>query len=94
LVGGVKSRLKLRSNTNGAIQRKILTDRPATATNNEYLDATTLRALDLTLVNSTDPARGYLLSLLGYRVNAKQPETITNTSIAQAERRKIRIFTE
>lgn len=54
LVGGVKSRLKLRSNTNGAIQRKILTDRPATATNNEYLDATTLRALDLTLVNSTD----------------------------------------
>ena len=85
LVGGVKSRLKLRSNTNGAIQRKILTDRPATATNNEYLDATTLRALDLTLVNSTDPARGYLLSLLGYRVNAKQPETITNTSIAQAE---------
>ncbi|HRB83927.1 MAG TPA: pilus assembly protein PilY [Acinetobacter johnsonii] len=85
LVGGVKSRLKLRSNTNGAIQRKILTDRPATATNNEYLDATTLRALDLTLVNSTDPARGYLLSLLGYRVNAKQPQTITNTSIAQAE---------
>ena len=85
LVGGVKSRLKLRSNTNGAIQRKILTDRPATATNNEYLDATTLRALDLTLVNSTDPARGYLLSLLGYRVNAEQPQTITNTSIAQAE---------
>ncbi|MDH1713760.1 MULTISPECIES: PilC/PilY family type IV pilus protein [Acinetobacter] len=85
LVGGVKSRLKLRSNTNGAIQRKILTDRPATATNNEYLDATTLRALDLTLVNSTDPARGYLLSLLGYRVNAKEPQTITNTSIAQAE---------
>ncbi len=85
LVGGVKSRLKLRSSTNGAIQRKILTDRPATAINNEYLDATTLRALDLSLVNSTDPARGYLLSLLGYRVNAKQPQTITNTSIAQAE---------
>ena len=84
LVGGIKSRLKLRSSA-GQVQRKILTDRPTVATNNEYLDATTLRQLDLTLVNSSDPARGYLLSLLGYRVNAVQPQTITETSIAQAE---------
>ena len=84
LIGGVKSRLKLRS-SNGTLQRKVLTDRPVSAINNEYLSATTLRQLDLSLVNSVDPARGYLLSLLGYRVNASQPQTITNTSISQAE---------
>ena len=83
LVGGVKSRLKLRT-LNGQIQRKVLTDRAATPTENTYLDMTTLRSLDLSTLSSSDPARGYLISLLGYRVNAKYPETITNDVLNQA----------
>lgn len=83
LVGGVKSQLKLRA-VNNNVQRKVLTDRAASPVQNTYVDTNILRALDLGLVSSTDPARGYLLSLLGYRVNAQAPETITNTSLNQA----------
>ena len=84
LVGGVRSQLKLRA-LNGQVQRKVLTDRAASPTGNVYLDSTTLRPLNLNLASSSDPARGYLLSLLGYRVNAKYPETITPNVLNQAE---------
>ncbi len=84
LIGGLKSRLKLRTN-GGIVQRKLFTDRAATATNNVYQSTNQLRALDLGLVASADAERGYLLSLLGYRVDARRPETITADSIAQAD---------
>jgi type IV pilus assembly protein PilY1 len=45
LVGGLKSRLKLRTNTDGAVQRKLLTDRAETATDGAYLSTNQLRAL-------------------------------------------------
>ena len=84
LVGGVKSRLKLRA-LNGQDQRKILTDRAISPTGNIYTDQSTLNQLaSSSLALSSDPARGYLLSLLGYRVNAAAPETITSQILNNA----------
>lgn len=84
LIGGLKSRLKLKTNSQGAVQRKLLTDRAATATDGAYLASDQLRTLDLSLVGSSDEDRGYLLSLLGYRVDPRRPNTITNETIATA----------
>lgn len=84
LVGGLKSRLKLRTNTDGAVQRKLLTDRAETATDGAYLSTNQLRALDLSLVSSSDEVRGYLLSLLGYRVDPRRPDTISSESLSAA----------
>lgn len=84
LVGGLKSRLKLRTNTDGAVQRKLLTDRAETATGGAYLSTNQLRALDLSLVSSSDEVRGYLLSLLGYRVDPRRPDTISSESLSAA----------
>ena len=89
LMGGVKSRLKLRS-WNGQVQRKVLTDRSETVTEGQYLDTATLRPLNLDLMSSADPTRGYLLSLLGYNVNAQAPETITAQNLnTTAELRQV-----
>lgn len=84
LVGGLKSRLKLQANADGTVKRKLLTDRSATPTAGEYVSTQQLRALDLSLVSGSDPDRGYLLSLLGYRVDPRRPETINNNTIAAA----------
>lgn len=84
LVGGLKSRLKLRTNADGAVQRKLLTDRAATATDGAYLSTNQLRTLDLSLVSSSDADRGYFLSLLGYRVDPRRPDTITSESLSTA----------
>ena len=66
--GGVWSQLLLRDDTNAKSQRKLLTNRTTaqiTGNNLTTLDKTAL----LTGNYQTDPARGYLLNLLGYNVS-------------------------
>lgn len=84
LIGGLKSRLKLQANTDGTVKRKLLTDRSAMPISGAYTSMQQLRALDLSLVSSSDPTRGYLLSLLGYRVNPTKPDEITTESLGNA----------
>lgn len=94
--GGAWSQLKLRTDADGTIQRKLLTNRTGTGTGTGT-GATfsgsnsTLRPVNLDyLTDNTykdDPNRGYLMSLLGYAVSksdAENPANITATTLANA----------
>ncbi len=88
LVGGVKAQLKLRSLDGGnTVQRKILTNRDFSQSNHQSSSNTLNQiTLDYLTNNSTkdDPDRGYLMSLLGYAVDATQPSNITKATLQQA----------
>lgn len=86
--GGAWSQLKLRA-ANGTVQRKLLTNRVGTGTGTAATftsSNTALRTVNLNYLTDTtykdDPSRGYLMSLLGYNVDAANPGTITSTSLA------------
>lgn len=88
--GGAWSQLKLRSDNN-VLQRKLLTNRVGTgigasATFSSSND--TLRTVNLNYLSDKtyedDPNRGYLMSLLGYVVDAENPASITASSLASA----------
>jgi type IV pilus assembly protein PilY1 len=86
--GGAWSQLKLRA-ANGTVQRKLLTNRVGTGTGTAATFAssnTALRTVNLNYLTDTtykdDPSRGYLMSLLGYNVDAANPGSITTTSLA------------
>ena len=88
--GGTWSQLKLRV-VNGTVQRKLLTNRIATGTGTSATfggSANTLRQVNITDITDTtyqnDQNRGYLMSLLGYNVDAANPASITTTSLASA----------
>lgn len=88
--GGTWSQLKLRV-VNGTVQRKLLTNRIATGTGTSATfggSANTLRQVNITDITDTtyqnDQNRGYLMSLLGYNVDAANPSSITTTSLASA----------
>lgn len=88
--GGVWSQLKLRTAADGTAQRKLFTNRVASGTGASatFGDGTSLRQVNLTDLTDTtyqnDPNRGYLMSLLGYSVDAANPSTITSTSLSAA----------
>ncbi|MGS0706557.1 pilus assembly protein PilY [Acinetobacter sp. ANC 3781] len=86
--GGAWSQLKLRA-ANGTVQRKLLTNRVGTGTGTAATftsSNTALRTVNLNYLTDTtykdDPSRGYLMSLLGYNVDAANPGSITTTSLA------------
>lgn len=86
--GGAWSQLKLRA-ANGTVQRKLLTNRVGTGTGTAATftsSNTALRTVNLNYLTDTtyrdDPNRGYLMSLLGYNVDAANPSSITTTSLA------------
>ncbi|MBK0064782.1 MULTISPECIES: pilus assembly protein PilY [unclassified Acinetobacter] len=94
--GGAWSQLKLRTDTDGKVQRKLFTNRVATGTGTSatFGDGTSLRQINLDYLTDTtyqnDPDRGYLISLLGYVVDAANPSTITAASLnTAAELRQI-----
>ena len=88
--GGVWSQLKLRTGTDGNLQRKLLTNRMASGTGSSatFTDGTSLRQVNLADLTDTtyqnDQNRGYLMSLLGYEVDAANPATINTTSLSTA----------
>ena len=94
--GGVWSQLKLRSDNN-VLQRKLLTNRVGTGTGASATFSSsnnTLRTVNLNYLSDTtykdDPNRGYLISLLGYNVDATNPSSITTSSLASsAELRQV-----
>lgn len=88
--GGAWSQLKLRTEGSN-VQRKLLTNRvykSGSGANSVFGDGTSLRTVNLNyLIDSNykdDPDRGYLMSLLGYSVDAANPATINTTSLATA----------
>lgn len=92
--GGVWSQLKLRSADDGTVQRKLLTNRvgSGTGTSASFTGSnTTLRTVNLNYLTDTtytdDPKRDYLMSLLGYRIDAGDPEL--NTAILRPELRQV-----
>ena len=89
--GGAWSKLKLRTATDSSIQRKLLTNRVGTGTGSSaaFTDSNnTLRTVNLDYLTDSiykdDPKRGYLISLLGYSVDAGNPATITSTFLTTA----------
>lgn len=88
LVGGAKSQLELRTTTN-TDNRKLLTNRIINGTGSSatFVNSTTLRQVkstDLTDTNyKNDMNRGYLISLLGYNVDASNPNGINLTTAAE-----------
>lgn len=88
--GGMWSQLQLRTEDN-VLQRKLLTNRVGTGTGTAATftsSNSTLRTVNLDYLTDPtyqdDPDRGYLMSLLGYRVDATHPDAITTTSLASA----------
>lgn len=86
LMGGVKSQLELRT-TADTENRKLLTNRiiDGTGSTAKFVNSTNLRQVkvsDLTTDYKYDVNRGYLISLLGYKVDAENPDSITSTSLA------------
>lgn len=88
--GGAWSQLKLRS-VDATVQRKLLTNRVGTGTGTAAVFSGSnniLRTVDLNYLTNTtykdDPNRGYLMSLLGYVVDAEDPGSITTSSLASA----------
>lgn len=85
LMGGVKSQLKLRTEANTE-NRKLLTNRIAngTGTTAAFGSSTTLRQVRVADLTDTtyqnDLNRGYLISLLGYGVDAANPTGINLTT--------------
>jgi len=85
LMGGVKSQLKLRTDANTE-NRKLLTNRIAkvTGTTTTFGNSTTLRQVKVADLTDTtyqnDSNRGYLISLLGYGVDAANPTAINLTT--------------
>lgn len=85
--GGTWSQLKLRTATDGTLQRKLLTNRVGVGTgaSASFNDGTSLRRVTRDYLTETtykdDPERGYLMSLLGYAVDATNPASITATSL-------------
>ncbi|MDV2483744.1 PilC/PilY family type IV pilus protein [Acinetobacter towneri] len=91
LRGGAWSQLKLRTATDGTIQRKLLTNRvykSGSGVSSVFGDGTSLRTVNLDYLTDNnyknDPNRGYLISLLGYSVDAANPASITSTSLTSA----------
>lgn len=88
LIGGAKSKLELRT-TGTTENRKLLTNRiiNGSGTSVTFGNSTTLRQVkstDLTDANyKSDASRGYLISLLGYNVDAKNPSAINLTTSAE-----------
>lgn len=65
LMGGVKANLPLGMNVSNKANRKVLINRDTNGTET----STTLNKIDESYVtNTTDSSRGYLLSLLGYKI--------------------------
>ncbi len=86
--GGAWSQLKLRTDADGTIQRKLFTNRVGTGTAFSSSNDT-LRTVNLDYINTyrDDPNRGYLMSLLGYPISvadAETPANITTTTLAAA----------
>lgn len=93
LKGGAWSQLKLKINTaTNADNRKLLTNRMANTSNTplKFENSATLKQVTsgsgyLTdPIYKNDPNRGYLMSLLGYSVDATNPNAITATSLTNS----------
>jgi type IV pilus assembly protein PilY1 len=88
LMGGVKSQLKLRTDANTE-NRKLLTNRIADGTGTAaiFVNSTTLRQVKVSDLTDTtyqnDSNRGYLISLLGYGVDAANPTGINLTTASE-----------
>lgn len=88
LVGGAKSKLELRTTAN-TDNRKLLTNRiiKGTGSSATFVNSTTLRQVkstDLTDTNyKNDINRGYLISLLGYNIDASNPNEINLTTASE-----------
>ncbi|WP_291359190.1 pilus assembly protein, partial [Acinetobacter sp. UBA3025] len=85
--GGVLEQLKLRSNTTAPdiASRKLLTNRTFNTTTSAFESGTNLQRVNLDYLTQAgtkdDPYRGYLMSLLGYKLSESQlnnPSTISN----------------
>ncbi|MFW1909992.1 PilC/PilY family type IV pilus protein [Acinetobacter ursingii] len=81
LMGGIKSQLKLRTDANTE-NRKLLTNRISQGSGSSaiFVNSTNLRQVKISdLTDNTyknDSNRGYLISLLGYAVDAANPNNI------------------
>lgn len=88
LMGGSKSQLELRKTAN-TDNRKLLTNRiiSGSGTTATFGNSTTLRQVKSTDLSDTnyknDPNRGYLMSLLGYSVDAENPNSINLTTASE-----------
>ncbi|MCH7394494.1 pilus assembly protein PilY [Acinetobacter dispersus] len=93
LKGGAWSQLKLKMEASATIEsRKLLTNRIANATGfGSNINLRRVTSADLTdTTYKLDANRGYLMLLLGYGVDAANPNTITTTSLTNsAELRQI-----
>lgn len=87
LMGGVKAQLLLKKAADAdTSNRKLLTNRTYVSDGTDRFKASTvLRQVDLNYLSNTgyseDPSRGYLVSLLGYAIDAKNPNNITQESL-------------
>lgn len=91
-IGGALMKLPLRFSTqvvNGntvTIQRNLLTDRSITdSTTGASQAGSSLSTITKDYIGTADPDRGYLMNLLGYRVDATNPSGITAASLQKAE---------
>nr|WP_174506820.1 PilC/PilY family type IV pilus protein [Acinetobacter sp. Marseille-Q1620] len=90
LIGGVKNKLELRKNNSGKLNRIIFTNRNYALTDHQEnkLNQITIDYLDDSSKSDlikTDPDRGYLIALLGYAVDATQPEKITADTLKNTD---------
>ncbi len=84
LMGGAKSKLALRTAADTTVvNRTLLTNRQVDSSGVSS-ESTTLKKIDLNYLTTADPNRGYLISLLGYQVDATQPQNITTDSLKVA----------
>lgn len=95
-IGGALMKLPLRystanvNNNTVVTQRKLLTDRTIinASTGVSQAGSNLIQINKDYIIDATtkaDPDRGYLMSLLGYRVDATNPSSITATSLQKAE---------
>ena len=91
-IGGALMKLPLKFSTqvvNGntvTIERNLLTDRSITdSTTGASQAGSSLSTITKDYIGTADPDRGYLMNLLGYRVDATNPSSITAASLQKAE---------
>ncbi len=81
LMGGARSKLAERTAANTiVVNRNLLTNRQVDSSGVSS-EVTTLNPINIDYIKTADPYRGYLISLLGYEVDATKPNEITLDSL-------------
>lgn len=81
LMGGARSKLAERTVANTiVVNRNLLTNRQVDSSGVSS-EVTTLNPINIDYIKTADPYRGYLISLLGYEVDATKPNEITLDSL-------------